>query len=415
MSHCSRRKLLGWGTGAVAAWASPIRARAALPATTAGSVGSRRPVLVVLIQRGAVDGLSMIVPYADPTYYALRPTIAIAKPGESSDAAAKLDETFGLHPALAGLMPMWNEGRLAVVHSVGPAADTRSHFDAQDYLESGTPGVKATTDGWLNRALGREGAEGPRGIALSPSSPRILSGRTNTVSFGSIAEFKVAGGRGFAAGAKTFEDMYAVAVDEALHTTGQEAFTELARIAAIKPDSYPLQNGAVYPKSPLGTRLRQISELIQANLGVEAFVTDCGGWDTHFSQGNAKGQLAGRLRDFGDSIGAFLTDLRGQSHEVCLVTATEFGRTAKENGTGGTDHGHGSVMLVAGGSVRGRKIYSDWKGLRTDGLYQGRDLAASTDHREVFSEVLKGHLRIADLSEVFPNFQPRAPLGMFPV
>ena len=415
MSTFSRRAFLGMGAAALAAAGVGIRAFAAPGKANDAAVtkSGKRPVLVVLLQRGAVDGLSMVVPYADPTYYSLRPTIAIPKPGDGADASLKLDSTFSLHPALSGLMPAWKDGHLAVVHGVGPADDTRSHFDAQDYLESGTPGVKATADGWLNRALGIAGAAGPRAIALAPSSPRILSGPTDTVAFGSIDDFKVAGGRGFAAGAKTFEEMYAGAVDEALHSTGQETFDQLARIGKIKPDTYPLQNQAVYPKSPLGARMRQISELIQADLGVDAFVTDCGGWDTHFSQGGAKGQLAGRLRDFGDSIGAFLTDLKSRSEDVCLVTATEFGRTAKENGTGGTDHGHGSVMLVAGGKVRGKQVYADWKGLAPSGLFQSRDLAASTDHRAVFADILKGHLGVSDLATVFPDFKAQKTLGMF--
>jgi uncharacterized protein (DUF1501 family) len=402
------------GAAALAASALGIRALAApTKAPGAGAKSGKRRVLVVLLQRGAVDGLSMVVPYADPSYYSLRPTIAIAKPGDGPDASLKLDSTFALHPALSGLMPAWRDGHLAIVHGVGPADETRSHFDAQDYLESGTPGVKATADGWLNRALGLREATGPRAIALAPSSPRILGGPTDTLSFASIDDFKVTGARGFGAGAKTFEEMYAGAVDQAMHTTGKETFSELARIGQIKPDTYPLQNGASYPKSPLGTRMRQISELIQADLGVDAFVTDCGGWDTHFSQGDAKGQLATRLRDFGDSIGAFLADVQGRADEVCLVTATEFGRTAKENGTGGTDHGHGSVMLVAGGNVRGKRVYSDWKGLASKDLFQSRDLAATTDHRAVFSEALAGHLGVTRVDEVFPGFAKPKSLTMF--
>lgn len=413
MSTLQRRAFLSMGLAAVAASAIGIRAFAAPNKPRAPAAkGGKKPVLVVLLQRGAVDGLSMVVPYADPTYYTLRPTIAIGKPGSGADAASKLDATFGLHPALSGLAPAYADGQLAIVHGVGPADETRSHFDAQDYLESGTPGVKSTADGWLNRALGLAGAPGPRAIALGQVSPRLLAGPTDTVSFASIDDFKVAGGRGIP-NAKTFEEMYASAVDQALHSTGQETFAELARIGKIKPDTYPLQNGAKYPKSQLGTRLRQISELIQADLGVDAFVTDCGGWDTHSAQGAAKGQLATRLRDFGDAIGAFLTDNRDRLGDVCLVTATEFGRTAKENGTGGTDHGHGSVMFVAGGNVRGNRVFADWKGLSPAQLFQSRDLAASIDHRAVFGEVLRDHLGVTDQGAVFPEFKAPASLGLF--
>jgi uncharacterized protein (DUF1501 family) len=202
-------------------------------------------------------------------------------------------------------------------------------------------------------------------------------------------------------------------VDRALRGTASEAFDAVKRLREIKPGSFPPKAGAKYPDSPLGKRMRQIAQVIQADLGVEVVVTDCGGWDTHVNQGAAKGQLAKRLEDLGQSLGAFATDLADRLADVCTVTVTEFGRTAKENGTGGTDHGHGSVMTVLGGKVRGKKVYARWKGLAPDALYEGRDVPVTTDHRDVFGEILRAHLGTKDLAPIFPGFTPGAPLGLF--
>jgi uncharacterized protein (DUF1501 family) len=408
----SRRSFLGLSALGVASLGG-VGLAFGKPAAAAG----KRKVLCVIFQRGAVDGLSMVVPWADKAYYAARPSIAIGAPGSGKDAAIKLDERFGLHPALDGLMPHWSSGKLAMVHAVGSPLATRSHFDAQDYVESGTPGVKSTEDGFLNRALEAAGEreQSPvRAIGLSPNLPRILSGGEAAVAFASIQEFRVAGGKGTApATARSFEEMYASAVDEALRTTAASTFDAVQRISAIKPGSYPEQHGASYPGSPLGRRMRQMSQLIQAEAGVEVLVTDCGGWDTHAAQGNARGQLATRLRDLGDSLGAFATDLKDRLDDVCVVTVTEFGRTVKENGTGGTDHGHGSVMMVLGGKTRGRKVHGKWKGLAEGELFEGRDLAVTTDHRAVFGEVLRGHLGVQDLAGVFPGFGAGERLGVY--
>jgi uncharacterized protein (DUF1501 family) len=390
------------GAGARFSWAQK-------PASP--GAGKRR-VLVVVFQRGAVDGLSMIVPYADPQYRALRPGIAIPAPG-GEGGALKLDGTFGLHPALAPLDPLWRSSALAVVHAVGSPDGTRSHFDAQDYLESGTPGLKHTEDGFLNRLLGQSPEKGDtslRALALSPSLPRMLAGHAPAVALGSLDLFKV---QGSGALADDFEQMYAATVDRALRGTASEAFDALKRLREIKPESFPAKAGANYPSSPLGKRMRQIAQVIQADLGVEVVVTDCGGWDTHANQGAARGQLATRLADLGEALGAFAADLGDRMADVCTVTVTEFGRTVKENGTGGTDHGHGSVMLVLGGRVRGRKVYARWKGLDKDALFQGRDVPVTTDHRDVWSEVLRGHLGAKDFGRVFPGFVPAGPLGLF--
>jgi uncharacterized protein (DUF1501 family) len=375
----------------------------------------KRKVLVVVFQRGAVDGLSMIPPVADKHYYELRPTIAIPAPG-AAGGAIKLDGTFGLHPALAGLQPHFASGALAVVHAVGSPDGTRSHFDAQDYVEIGTPGVKHTEDGFLNRLLRtapEKEATSLRALAFAPSLPRMLSGKAPAVSFSSLDQFKVQGGGAPAAVSGDFEQMYASAVDRALRGTASDAFDASRALREIKPASFPPAHGATYPTSPLGKRMRQIAQVIQADVGVEVVVTDCGGWDTHANQGSSTGQLAKHLEDLGGSLGAFATDLSDRLADVCVVTVTEFGRTVKENGTAGTDHGHGSVMMVLGGKVRGKKVYARWKGLAPEALYEGRDLPVTTDHRDVFSEVLRAHLGAKDLAHVFPGFTPGAPLGLF--
>jgi uncharacterized protein (DUF1501 family) len=373
----------------------------------------KRKVLVVVFQRGAADGLSMVPPYADKRYHELRPTIGIPAPG-GDGGAVKLDATFGLHPALAvGLVPHWKSGALAIVHAVGSPDVTRSHFDAQDYVETGTPGLKHTDDGFLNRLLQRNPEKGDtslRALAFSPNLPRILSGPAPAVAMSSIDQLKVQA-PGDISG--DFEQMYASAVDRALRGTASEAFGAVKQLREIKPASFPAKADAKYPDSPLGKRMRQISQVIQADLGAEVVVTDCGGWDTHTSQGAAKGQLANRLDDLGKSLGAFTTDLGDRLADVCTVTVTEFGRTARENGTGGTDHGHGSVMMVLGGKVRGGKVYARWKGLAAEALFEGRDVPVTTDHREVFADVLRAHLGVKDLAPIFPGFAPAGPLGLF--
>lgn len=364
----------------------------------ARSGAAKKKTLVVILQRGAVDGLSMVPPVGEKAYFDLRPTIAVDK-----KQSKPLDGPFALHPSLAGLLPLWANKSLAVVHAVGSTDPTRSHFDAQDYLETGTPGTKSTDDGWLARALASKKGQGSlRAVALSPTLPRILRGDKDAVAFATLDAFAVVG-----KGAGTFESMYDGALDEALRGAGKEAFAAMHALEAAKVGSIAPANGAKYPEGPLGKRLRQIAQLIRAEVGVEVAVTDCGGWDTHVNQ---KPQLDRRLSELGDALAAFATDLGNRMADVCVVTATEFGRTVKENGSAGTDHGHGSVMLVMGGGVRGKRVLGKWKGLGD--LYEGRDLPVTTDHRAVFSEILRVHLGHPDPSAVFAGHAAPA-VGLF--
>ncbi len=376
----------------------------------------RRKVLVTIFQRGAVDGLSMVPPVVEPAYAAARPGIAIPPPGAAEGAAFDLDGHFALHPALGALRPLWTGGSLAVVHAVGSPDPTRSHFDAQDFLDAGTPGVKSTADGWLNRALQASpepGATPLRAVALQPNLPRSLSGRAAALSMNAISEFGVRGGRAGEALAVRLSQEYAAAPDRGLRTTGREAFDAVRILREANPARFTPRQGAGYPAAPIGQRLKQIAQLIKADVGLEIAATDCGGWDTHAGQGGAQGQLSNRLRELGDALSAFSTDLCERMADVCVVTMTEFGRTVRENGTRGTDHGHGSVMLVLGGGVRGRRVVARWKGLKEQDLFEGRDLAATIDHREVLGEVLASHLGVRDLAAVFPGFTAREPVGLF--
>ena len=363
--------------------------------------------LVVLFQRGAADGLNIVVPYREKNYYAMRPTIAI-KPNEVLD----LDGQFGLHPAMAPLLPLFKQGHLAAVHAVGSPDTTRSHFDAQDYMESGTPGVKSTEDGWLNRALGAEPVDGKqsafRAVALGTQVPRTLQGKVPAIALSNVADFSV-GGRGPQTSplSNAYQAMYDESTDAVLHGTGKETFEAVRMLKAADPAKYQPTTGVMYPNTAFGNSLKQIAQLMKANLGVEAAFSDIGGWDTHQNQGAANGQLANRLAEFSNSIAAFWRDLGTDAENVTLVTMSEFGRTARQNGTGGTDHGHANVMFVLGGHVKGGKVYGKWPGLENEQLNEGRDLAVTTDFRNVLGEAAFKTLGSQNLDLVFPGAKIR--------
>lgn len=374
-------------------------------ATTAQAQGKK---LVVIFQRGAADGLNIVVPHRESAYYQMRPTIAIQQ-----NQVIDLDGFFGLHPAMQPLRPLWDERHLAIVHACGSPDPTRSHFDAQDYMESGTPGMKATADGWLNRALQAEDVGRARGnhsafraVALGTQLPRTLEGRIPAVAINNVRDFSVGGQNPAAVPiATSFETMYADSVNAVLHGTGSETFEAVKMLQAADPAKYTPAPGANYPNGPFGNSLRQVAQLLKANLGVEAAFTDIGGWDTHQNQGNATGQLANRLKDFSEGIAAFWMDMGNQAEDVVLVTMSEFGRTVHQNGTGGTDHGHANVMFVLGGDVQGGRVYGKWPGMRQEQLYEGRDLAITTDFRQVLGEAAFKTVGARNLDLVFPGAQ----------
>jgi len=371
---------------------------------------SRAKLLIAIFQRGAVDGLNMVVPFGEADYYRARPSIAIARP-RGNDGAIDLDGFFGFNPRLNALKPLWDRRELAIVHACGSPDSTRSHFDAQDYMESATPGVKSTSDGWLNRYLQArrlEAATPFRAVSLTPQLPRVLQGTAPALALNQVGQFGIRAGQASDAVGASFEAEYAAAADRILNGTGREAFDAIKMLKLADPSRYQPENGADYPRSPFGQALKQIAQLARADVGLEVAFADVGGWDTHVNQGAAQGQLAGRLDDFARAIAALATDLGDRMQDVVILTMSEFGRAVSENGNRGTDHGHGNAMMVLGGAVRGGRVYGRWPGLSVDRRYDGRDLAVTTDFRDVFGEIVTRHLGVTDPRPIFPgyNIQP---------
>lgn len=356
---------------------------------------AKRKAVVTIFLRGGVDGLSLVQPTADPQLRALRPGLMTEGPA--------LDSFFSLHPALSPLLPLYRAKALAVVHAVGQARPSRSHFDAQDFLESGLAGQRGH-EGYLNRAaalLGPGEGQPFRVVALQNSLPMSLAGDVPALALPSLKEFRVPAG---ALGAATFDALYAEAVDEALRSTGRDAFAGLEQTQALS--SIEPKHGANYPKSPLGKRLNDVARLIHGDAGLRVAVTEAGGFDTHTGQ---LATLTNRLKDLGEALAAFAVDLGDRLDDVTVITVTEFGRTAKENGTRGTDHGTASAWFAFGGGVQGGRVLADWPGLAPRQLFEGRDLAVTCDVRSVLAEVLEHSLEI---SGVFPDFTPRR-VGLF--
>jgi uncharacterized protein (DUF1501 family) len=380
-------------------------------ARTAAAAGTRKKLFISVFQRGAVDGLNMVVPFGEAEYYRARPSIAIARPG-GSDSAIDLNGFFGLHPRMAPFKPLWDRGELAIVHACGSHDTTRSHFDAQDYMESGTPGVKSTKDGWLNRYLQARNDhhhDSPlQAVALTKTMPRALQGVAPALAVGNTDDFTVSD-----MGAKaSFEEIYAAAKDKTLHGTASETFDAMRTLNQKTKGTYRPANGAVYPRSPFGQALQEIARLAKADVGLEIAFAESTQWDHHVNEGAATGQIANRLDDFSRGIAALAQDLGERMADTVILTMSEFGRAVAENGSRGTDHGHGNAMFVIGGGVKGREVYGKWPGLAPDQRYEGRDLAVTTDFRDVFSEVVVKHLG-ADrnvTSRVLPGYTtPRFP------
>jgi uncharacterized protein (DUF1501 family) len=372
--------------------------------------GKDRPIIIAIFQRGAADGVSMVVPFGDKSYKSARPQIAVPEPkAGNQDASLDLDGFFALHPQLALFKPIYAAGHLAIVHAVGSPDNTRSHFDAQDYMESGTPGSKSTSDGWLNRYMLARKAATPspfRAVAFSATMPRSLMGRAPSIAMTNIADFGVRSGQGGGQVAQSFEALYAQGATDMLYGTGKEAFEAVKMLKRANPQQYAAANGASYPRTPYGQALLQIAQLIKSDLGLEVAFTDIGGWDTHANQGAGRGQLANRLREFSAGVAALYQDLGDRMRNVVILTMTEFGRTIRQNGSGGTDHGHASCLFALGGPVKGGKVYGQWPGLANDQLYDGRDLALTTDFRDVFAEIAARHMGATNLSSIFPGYNP---------
>ena len=381
-----------FGTAGIPAWLS--RAVAAQD--------GRKKVLVVIFLRGAMDGLNAVVPHGEKSYYALRPNIAIAR-----ESVIDLDGFFGLHPSLGPLKEIYDAGHFAVIHAAGSPDTTRSHFEAQDYMESGVPPSQASGDGWLNRAL-KPARVAPqvRAVSFSPELPHVLRGSNAAVSIENLGDFKIRDDHD----AAVFESMYAGTQDRFLNGTGREMFDALKQIQSLEKNAYRPAANVRYPNGRLSQNLMQISRLVKAEMGLEVAFTDITGWDHHTNEiGNTPvtGRLADLLADLAQSLAAFYQDLGDRMADVSVVTLSEFGRTAWENGNRGTDHGHAGVMFALGGAIRGGKVYGEWPGLEREQLYEGRDLNLTTDFRDVVGELVVKHMGNSRIEAVFPGYVPK--------
>ena len=400
--------LVSIGVGA----ANPMFLERAAAAAT-GPVGlSRRKVLVTIFQRGAMDGLAAVPPLADPAFEKLRPRLAMSGARSAGDGRLiDLDGRFGLHPALSPLERLWHEKRLSIVHAVGSPDSTRSHFDAQDFMESGTPGRKGTPSGWLNRVAGLLGHEATpfRSVSMTSAVPRSLYGEQPAIAVARLSDFRLkVGGASRLLGAKNgFEALYEQTSQDLLRRSGAETFAAIDLLSRANLDGYQPLSGVEYPSGSLARSLRQIAQLIKAEVGLEIAFAETGGWDTHVRQGTARGSFAARAGELARSIGAFWSDLGTYQDDVVVLTMTEFGRTVAENGSGGTDHGHGSCLFVLGNSVDGGRVHGEVPRLKTGNLHEGRDLPVTTDFRSVFAGVAGAHLGITDDSVIFPGWEGR--------
>ncbi len=371
------------------------------------SAASDRGVVVVVFQRGAADALHMLVPYRERRYREIRGALALEEPGRGESPTLDVGSGFAFHPALSPLHPLYRAGRLAAVVNVGSPDPTRSHFDAQDYMESGTPGVKSTRSGWLARAIetfGGASASAFTGVALSAQMPRSLAGARHAMALQDFSKMEPRSG-GDSLLSKLAE-LYARDGSDRFAAAGEEGLRARQMFRERDPLSIPVREGARYPRGRAGEPLRQLAKLIKADLGVRVAFVESEGWDTHFGQGGASGQMANLMRGLAESLTAFVTDVGGDV-PLTVVVATEFGRTVAPNGAGGTDHGHGGAMLLLGDGIRGGRVHGDWLGLDRRNLYQGRDLPVTTDFRDVFSEVAEQTLGLGADVELFPGHAPK--------
>ncbi|HEY4205767.1 MAG TPA: DUF1501 domain-containing protein [Puia sp.] len=378
----------------------------------------KRKILVCIFQRGAMDGLMAVTPFTDANLQTARPTLFIpAARGGNDNPLIDLDGRFGLHPSMQAFETLYKQRRLAIVHGIGSPNNTRSHFDAQDYMESGTPFNKGTASGWLNRAVGLLGHDNLTpfsAVSLTSALPRSFYGDNPTIAIGNLRDFAIQmRGNPNTTGkvASSFEDLYDQTSPGLLKETGKESFDAIKMLQKADIRNYTPATGAVYPFSPLGNSLKQIAQLIKMEVGLEIAFTESNGWDTHFNQGAANGIFARNVNDLSNSIAAFWTDLSAYQDDVTVMTMTEFGRTVHQNGTGGTDHGRGSCNFILGNDVNGGQVHGKVDALAVENLEDGRDLKVTTDFRSVFSEVADRHLQLGNDKLLFPDWNG-TPIGV---
>ena len=412
-----RRHLLQAAAAAGLAWTAVGRSAFAATATQAGQQLPGNKRLIVVFLRGAVDGLSVVVPYGESAYAQARSSIALARPGQDG-GVLDLDGHFGLNPNLAPLMPLWQAGKLAFVQASGSPDPTRSHFDAQDYMESGTPGRKSTPDGWLNRLLGAEPpvvvqpgsrAGVTRGISVGATLPRIWAGPNPVANIANGARATRPTLLDRPQVSKAFDSLYSG--DDAMSRAYRESQQSRAEVneamtpAAMDHEQMVANNGAPLPNG-FSDDAGRLAQLMRRDPNVQIAFLALGGWDTHVNQGGARGQLANRLQPLGQGLAELATRLGPAFEDTTILVVSEFGRTVRQNGTGGTDHGHGNVMWALGGNVAGGKVHGRWPGIDASSLHEGRDLAVTTDFRQVLAGVCAYNLGLPDarLAAVFPGF-----------
>ena len=399
--------------GGAVAWPAWLPRLAFAPAQTA----PRGDTLVVVFLRGAADTLNLIVPHGEADYYERRPTLGIPRPDDTRAAPAArtvdLDGFFGLHPALKPLLPAWQAGHLAAVHACGAPDESRSHFRAMELMERGVDDERGPASGWIGRHLATLNTGNPsplRAIGLGAMPQRSLSGAAPVSALRSITDFHLGGdARAAAQFQAALGTLYAG--PEPLDATGRETLGILDTLQALDPAAYVPAGGAAYPDLEFGLGLRQIAMLMKAEVGLEVAAIDLGGWDTHFAQGGSVGLMAGLIADLGQGLAAFHADTAAQASRLTVVVISEFGRRVQENGSLGTDHGHGSAMLLLGGHVAGGRVHGRWPGLTPEALIGPGDLAVTTDYRDVLAEVVRLRLNNSALAEVFPGYTP-VPVGV---
>ena len=389
---------------------NPLFLNRTVQATRSLGPFEKRKILVAIFQRGAMDGLMAVTPFNDPMLMKLRPRLGMnVAQANGTEALLDLDGKFGLHPALEPFVPLYKERRLAVIHGVGSPDPTRSHFDAQDYMETATPGRKSTQSGWLNRASGLLGHDATpfRAVAMTPALPRSLYGDYPALAIANLDDFgvRVPGGKSLAkAAGESFETLYEQTSQQLLQGTGKGSFDAIKLLSKSEVQNYRPAEGVEYPRSPLGNSLRQIAQLVKSDVGLEVAFAETIGWDTHVQQGTVNGQFATRAGDLSHSITAFWKDVERYQDDIVLMTMTEFGRTVRENGSGGTDHGRASCAFILGNAVDGGKVYGDVPALVPEQLDDRRDLPVTTDFRSMFLEVVQKHLKISKQDALFPGW-----------
>ena len=371
----------------------------------------RGDALVVVFLRGAADILNMVVPHGEEAYYRMRPSLGIPRPDDSKskqeECTIDLDGFFGFHPSMHALVDAWQSQQLAIIHACGAPDESRSHFKAMELMERGVDDERGPASGWIGRHLAtlNTGNSSPlRAVGMGTRPQRSLSGTVPVSALRSIADFHLGGD------ARALQQMRlalnTVYADDVL---GQDTLSIMDTLETLDPLTYAAARNAKYPDSEFGLALKQTAMLIKAEVGLEVSAIDVGGWDTHFAQGSTTGLMPNLMKDLADGLAAFHADMYDHMHQLTTVTMSEFGRRASENGSLGTDHGHGSMMMVLGGNVQGGRVHGEWPGLEEGQIMGPGDLAVTTDYRDVLSEILVKRLNNPATADIFPNYQVKIP------